>query len=129
MAKNKVNLMEYSSLLNHTEENNIIDSLYQKHFLKIMKKEGFSFLYLQQLLEMNKVSSNEQLKINYVLRKLKKEFNIELCESIIYLEQIFTTFKKIIILLDDQSKSILKEELINKYKIKEEENNLMDLIR
>ena len=54
-------------------------------------------------------------RFNFVLRKLRKNFDVKIIESINFIEQDFVDMKAIIEMLDDKSWSFIKDELSVKY--------------
>jgi hypothetical protein len=67
-----------------------------------------------------KVFSEHKEEFNYILRKVKEIFDINIYNAIMYLEKDFLSMFKILKILDDANKYTLKLELGEKYNIKVE---------
>jgi hypothetical protein len=111
-----------------TNEQEIIDDIQKNEFFDWLNKNGYSIENINDILEGKKISAGEQSRFNITLRKAKKEINISLTESIIFLEEFFTKFKKILIILDGETKFELKKELSINHKIKLDKSSLSQIL-
>jgi hypothetical protein len=128
MAKNKIESLSKDEVFNKSKENEIIDNISKEEFLKWMTDNGFSKSFLKTIFDEKKIGSVEQSSFNQLLRRTKKEMNITILDSVLYLEDSLNKFKKIIAYLDNDTKEILKKELAKKYRIKIESNNLYKIL-
>ena len=93
-----------------------------------MENNGYSFEEIKEILDGKKVSAGEQSRFNMTLRLAKKETNVSLTEAIVFLEEYFVKFKKIINLLDGETRFELKKELSENYKIKIDKSSLSQIL-
>lgn len=129
MAKHQITTIDKEKIIERVNESAWVDDIAKSTFFKLMKNNGYDLDRLKQILEDNKISSTEQYNFNDVLRKIKNEHYISLSDCIIYLEEIFTKFKKILSVFDDDTKLILKKELSEKYHIPVDSNNLKQILK
>ena len=126
MSKHKIIFKKDSN--DKTNEQELIDEIQKSEFFNWMEKNGYTFLYIKEILDSKKISAVEQSQFNLTLRKVKKEINISLTEAIVFLEESFAKFKKILLLLDGETKFELKKELSENFKIKLDKNNLSQIL-
>jgi hypothetical protein len=110
-------------------EQELINEISKNEFFDWMTLNGYNFNKIKNVLDNKKISTTEQYKFNEILRKAKKEVKISLIESIVFLEESFIKFKKIIDVLDNETKFELKKELSEKYHIKMDKSNLSQIFR
>lgn len=110
-----------------TNEQELIEEIQKKEFFCWMTKNGYSFNEIQEIFE-GKISAEEQNRFNLTLKKAKVEMNISLIESIVFFEAAFGKFKKILAVLDSDTKYELKKEFAENYKIKLDKNNLIQIL-
>jgi len=126
MSKHKIIFKKDSN--DKINEQELIDEIQKSEFFNWMEKNGYTFLYIKEILDSKKISAVEQSQFNLTLRKVKKEINISLTEAIVFLEESFAKFKKILLLLDGETKFELKKELSENFKIKLDKNNLSQIL-
>jgi hypothetical protein len=126
MVKNEshIDLVNVNNILEKSYEREIIHDIYRKEFFQWMEENGFDYNTFRRMFECKRISSIEQNKFNIALRKAKESIRIDLIDSVLYLEESFVKIKKILSFLDDDTKSILKNELSKKYKIEIEKSEL-----
>lgn len=128
MAKHQVNTFDQSKISEKTNESELVNDILKKEFLNWMEGNGYSFDYLKEIFEGKKMSASEQSKFNETIRKAKTEVNIGLVDIIVLFEENFNKFKKILSILDGETKYELKKELSKKYFIQLDENNLKQIL-
>jgi len=109
-------------------EHELINEILKNEFFNWMSSNGYNFNEIKNILDGKKISANEQYKFNEILRKVKKEVKISLTESIIFLEESFVKFKKILAILDNETKYELKKELSSNYHIILKNSNLREIL-
>jgi len=96
-------------------------------FFQILKDDyGFEYEDISRFIEGGVYSFNEQHDFNIILRKLKRDNNISIRESILYLEDCML-LNHILKFIDDETEWILKDELSSKYGIKQN-NKLFEIL-
>jgi len=111
-----------------TNEQEIIDEIQKNEFFNWMYKNGYTFENIKEILDGKKVSAEEQSRFNMTLRRAKEETNISLTEAIVFIEESFVKFKKILTLLDGETRFELKKELSSNYKIKLDKSSLSQIL-
>jgi len=111
-----------------TNEQEFINDIQKTEFFDWLNKNGYSFEDIKEILDGKRISAEEQSHFNITLRRAKKEINISLTEIIVYLEEFFVKFKKILTILDGETKFELKKELSSNYKIKLDKNSLSQIL-
>lgn len=111
-----------------TNEQELIDEIQKSEFFKWMEKNGYAFEDIKEILDGKKVSAVEQSRFNIILRRAKEEINVTITESLVFLEESFVKFKKIITLLDGETRFELKKELSASYKIKLDKSCLSQIL-
>lgn len=111
-----------------TNEQELIDEIQKNEFFNWMENHGYSFEEIKEILDGKKVSAGEQSRFNTTLRKAKKDINVSLTEAIVFLEESFVKFKKIINLLDGETRFELKKELSENFKIKLDKSSLSQIL-
>lgn len=124
MAKNKISF-ETDENLNEQE---LINDISKNEFFKWMSTCGYGFNEIKEILDGKKLSAGEQSRFNSILRKAKVEIKVNLTDSIVFLEESFTKFKKIIAILDGETRFELKKELSENFKIKIDETSLSQIL-
>lgn len=112
----------------HLNENNIINDISKTIFFEWLNKEGLSETNIKEMFDGKKITSLEQQKLNSLLKKAKTELFITVVESLIYFDENFIDIKKIIPVLDGETRFIVKKELAEKYKLELEITNLSEII-
>jgi len=111
-----------------TNEQELIDEIQKNEFFNWMADNGYTFEQIKEILDGKRVSAGEQSRFNMTLRQAKKEINVSLTESLIFLEEYFVKFKKILNLLDGETRFELKKELSENYKIKIDKSSLSQIL-
>jgi hypothetical protein len=99
--------LEY--LINDSSENNYLDMIDRKKFYEILQ-EKYKYDYLT-FFNSKTVSSIEKENFNSLLKKLKKNHDINIVESLLYFEHDFLDMLTLISFLDDDTKYMVKDEL------------------
>lgn len=126
MAKNKIEACK-DELFDGTEENGIINSIAKQNFMDWLDKNGFGSLQLKHFFQEKRISSIEQNRFNFILRKAKEETGMTITEMVLSLENSVVKLKKVISILDEETYHILKHELADRFKIKIDKNMLYKL--
>lgn len=124
----KINLVDISKIIGRNNENDIVDEMLRSKFFNWLKERGFSHERLDCLFDSRRIPSVEQSSFNVAIRKAHDELNINIIDQIVFLEECFVKFKKILSVLDDESRYLLKITLSEKYKIEIDRTNLEDLL-
>ena len=129
MSKNQiVTLDSQFSIQNKSNESEVISEILRNEFYKWMEENGYELEKIKSIFDGTKLSATEQSRFNLLIRRAKKETNISLTEMIMFFEEQFTKFKKILTVFDGESKFELKKELSSKFHIKLEETNLEEIL-
>ena len=110
-----------------TEENlhNELDSL---RFFDIMDTVyGYNYKIISRFIQGWVHSFNERHDFNIALRKIKRQYNIDIMDSILFMEETIM-LNKIIKFIDDETEWVLKDELAEKYNLNKKINNIFDII-
>jgi len=129
MSKHKINLIDPEKIINRTDEDNIVTEMSKTEFFKQLDKRGFSIEVLYDIGSNSRISGIQQNKFNVALIEVIEETGLELVEAIIYLEDIFVKFNKVLSMLDSKTKLLLKQKMAKRYNIEIEKNNLCDLLK
>ena len=120
LIKNDYNSFKRNEELLHTE----LDS---DNFFKILKDDhGFDYKSISRFIEGGVYSFNEQHDFNIVLRKLKRDNNIKITDSILFLEDCML-LTHILKFIDEETEWVLKNELSEQYKL-DRNNKLFDIL-
>jgi len=118
-----------NEMVHREAETEIIKEIQKTTFFNFMESEGFSFDYLETFFENRGICSKEQSKFNIALRKSKSTCKLDIVDGVVFLEEFFTKFRKIISLLDGQTKGCIKKELSNRHGLKIDKNYLYKIIQ
>lgn len=124
----RIDLVIESNIANRVDEKRIMVEISKAEFFEEMKTENFSIDRLRDFFDSKKISGVEQQKFNKALQNIKNKKRINISDGILYMEEYFTRIKKIVSLLDDNTKFIVKQELSEKYKINIDKNNLSEIM-
>jgi predicted component of type VI protein secretion system len=127
MKNIKIVMVKPEKVIQRTNENELFDDISRQEYFKWMENQGFSYENLMKLFENKRISSIEQNRFNSILKRAKSEINVDIYESILYLEEQFVKMKKILNLLDDELRYLLRTELEEKYKIKTDKTNFDEM--
>jgi len=109
-------------------EQELINDIQKDEFFAWMIKKGYKYNDIKNIFDDKKLSAGEQSRFNETLRNIKKETTISLTEALVFLEETFVKFKRILSILDNETKFELKKELSQKYKIDLDENTLSQIL-
>lgn len=129
MSKNTIELTCYDKIADKANENELIDNIMKREFFEWLDKKGYDFNFLKNVFDGKKASLIEQNRFNIILRNAKQDLNLDICKMVVYFEEDFTKLRKILAILDGETKFIIKKELSVIYKIAIEENNLKQILR
>jgi len=129
MSKNTIELTCYDKIADKANENELIDNIMKREFFEWLDKKGYDFNFLKNVFDGKKASLIEQNRFNIILRNAKQDLNLDICKMVVYFEEDFTKLRKILAILDGETKFIIKKELSSIYKIAIEENNLKQILR
>jgi len=127
MKNIKIVMVKPEKVIQRTNENELFDDISRQEYFKWMENQGFSYENLMKLFENKRISSIEQNRFNSILKRAKYEINVDIYESILYLEEQFVKMKKILNLLDDELRYLLRTEMEEKYKIKTDKTNFDEM--
>lgn len=97
-------------------------------FYHILERDyGYDYKTISRYIEGGVYSVNEQHEFNIVLRRLKREHNIDITDSILFLEDTIL-MTHILKFIDDETEWTLKDELASRYKISKKSNKLFELL-
>jgi len=114
----KIKLVDHNNLQHRTQETELLNKINCSEFINWLNQNKYDKDKIHQLLENKHPTSLEQSDFNNLLRKAKKELKIGICECILYIDELlFIRMKRIVNLLDDETKCILKRELLERYKV------------
>jgi len=105
----------------------LMSDISKEKFFEWMNSEGYTLDKIRALLESN-INSIEQYNFNQTLLSAKIECKIDLSDMIIYLEEYFDGFDKLLLLFSDDVKYELKKELSKEYHIKLDETILTQIL-
>ena len=129
MPKNEIVMQDgMFNINNRTNEKELVNNILRTEFFDWMKENGYDIDKITEIFDGKKLSASEQSRFNIILRKSKKEMNISLTEIIMFFEESFEKFKKILQVFDGETKFELKKELSEKFHIKIEETNLEEIL-
>ena len=108
-------------------QHSLVKELDSDRFFRLLKEEyGFDYKSISKFIEGGVYSFNEQHEFNIILRKMKRDKNISISESILFLEDGML-LNHILKFIDDETEWILKDELASRYGI-EQNNKLFDIL-
>jgi len=128
MSKNKITIVDKDKVQDRTNENELIQEILRKEFFIWMNDNGYNHEQIKEIFDGRRLSASEQSRFNSVIRKAKKEVNISITESIVFLEEVYVKFKKILSVFDGETRFELKKELSDNFKISLDENNLDQIL-
>ena len=109
-------------------EDNLHLEIDSASFYQILEDDyGYDYKTISRYIEGGVYSLNEQHEFNIVLRKLKRDHNIEITDSILFLEDSIL-MNNILKFIDDETEWTLKDELAKKYNINKKNNNIFELL-
>jgi len=106
-------------------EDNIHRELDGDRFYQILEDVyGYTYETISKYIEGGVYTFNEQHEFNIVLRKMKRQHNIGISDSILFMEDTIS-LNHIMKFIDDETERTLKCEMSDKYSIEEEISNLL----
>ena len=93
------------------EEIEIIENFSKEKFFNDIQRLGVN------LENLDKLGADKEV-FNWVLKCLKEKYNYNIYECVLYLEKDYIPLKKLLTLLDDSVKQIMKEEMAKVFNIK-----------
>ena len=126
--KHKITVLDQEKINQKSNEQEIFNEITKTKFFKWMEEKGYNYIKIKDILDGKKIDSQEQSDFNQIIKKNKLENNISITEAILFLEENFVRFSKILLIIDDEVKFELKKELAEKYKIKIDENLLHQIL-
>jgi len=128
------NFMIETELIKHDceefkkNEDNLHLDIDNHNFYRILEEEyGYNYKTISRYIEGGVFSLNEQHEFNIVLRKLKREHNIDITDSILFLEDTIL-MNYILKFIDDETEWVLKDELAKKYNIDKKNNKIFEFL-
>jgi len=115
--KNKIKLINSESVLGRRHESFIIDEINKRKFFKWMTHRGLDYDELMFIFESKKIDDEMRLKFNMALLDGREELGIEICDMIVFMEQVFSKFKRILNALDGEIYYQVKVEMAERFKI------------
>lgn len=129
MAKNEVVVKDSMfSIKEKSNEKELMNNILRDEFFKWMEERGYDQNKLKSIFECKKINDLDQINFNDILRRAKKQMNISLTDMIMFFEETFETFKKLLLVFDGETTFELKKELSKKYHIKLDETNLNEIL-
>lgn len=97
-------------------------------FFSIIKNHyGYEYDTISKYIQGGNYSFNEQHDFNITLRKMKREHDIDISDSIVFLEETIN-MNYILKFIDDETEWVLKNELSTKYNINMKPNKLFEIL-
>jgi len=128
MSKHKITTFDREKVYNRINELELVNEIMKNEFFVWMNENGYNHRQIKEVFDGKRLSAGEQSRFNVTVRRAKKEANISLVDTVIYLEESFARFKKILSVLDSETKFELKKEMARKFRIKIEETNLSQIL-
>jgi hypothetical protein len=128
MAKNEIKVVSDAKINDRVNEREMLDEITKGELFDWFHQNGYSYSRLEEIFEGNRVTSNEQNHFNIILRKAKDEIEMEITDIILYLENEFSDLRRLMAIVDDETKHILKIELAANYKINVDKNSLEQIL-
>jgi len=104
-----------------------IEKIDQKKFFDLLAVEGYTTNIIFDLLESTNIDYGDIEHFNKVIRSIKETQGLKIFDMAVYLESSFSDYKKIIMLLDEQTNAILYDEVEQLYFIKQQKSKFEDL--
>lgn len=108
------------------------DSLHREldsdRFYAILESNyGYDYKTVSRLIEGGNYAINEQHEFNITLRRMKREHDIDISDSILFLEETIL-MNHILKFIDEETEWVLKDELSSKYNIDVSPNKLFEIL-
>ena len=99
-----------------------IETVDQRRFFALLAEEGYTTNIILDLLESGIAESGDIEHFNKVIREIKEKHGLKIFDMAVYLENSFSDYKKIIMLLDNYTNNILYDEVELLYHIKKQKS-------
>jgi len=110
-----ISLNDRQSLLGRRVENDILNKMHKDIFIDFVKE---CEIRLEYLFTKTKLCVQDYHNFNLFLRKLKEKYGVNIYETMLFMEDYYVKFKKILSMLDADNAFELKKEMSKKYNIK-----------
>ena len=110
------------------DEDGVFDSISKRYLYSWLEKSGYDWERLKVIFDQKKIDGQEQNKFNNIIQTCKKETGIEIHQIVLYFEDDLFKLKRILNILDQKTKNIIKNELGKKHSIKIETNSINDAV-
>jgi hypothetical protein len=110
-----------------TEEDLHLELDSSRFFFILEKDFNYSYKTISRLIQGSCYTPNEQHEFNITLRRLKMLYNIDIMDSILYLEDTIM-LSNILKFIDDETEWMLKEELSAKFCIDVDVKTIFDFM-
>jgi len=124
---NRMDIISKEELCISKSEDILIDKIQKSKFFELLNNYDFTYDKLQVIFESEIYTNQTQNNLNIAIRKLKKQHDISISDSVLFLEE-FTPIKKILYFFDGETKWALKQEMAEKYNIELETNELFKIL-
>ena len=104
-----------------------IEKIDQKKFFALLLEDGYAVNIIYDLFSSGKVENGDCVHFNQTIQKIHKIHGLKIFDMPVYLESVFSDFKKIVEFLDAQTNKILIAEIADTYYIKKERSKFEDL--
>lgn len=120
--------IDIAKLGDRIEEDRVVEDIYKREFVEWLSKNDISFDYIVKIIESEKMNSIIKYNFNQILLSAKTDINFDIYKIILYIYENIGMLRKILILIDDDVKQIIREELAEKYKIQLKSGSIMELM-
>ena len=108
-------------------EDNLHTELDSGRFFHIIEADfGFDYRTISRFIQGCSYTINERHNFNIALRQLKKNYNIDISDSILFMEETIS-LGNILKFIDDETDWILKDEMAKKHHIDDDIHNLFEI--
>lgn len=91
------------------KEDDVISDIINRDIAEYLSDYGYSVMKLKTIFEGKKCSTNEQLRLNYVIKIISKKQRIPIKDIVLFFAP-FAPIEKILYYIGDDVKSLLKKE-------------------
>ena len=128
MSKNKVTVVSKVKIQGRFNEVELFNEILKKEFFQWMKSNGYGHEEIKDIFDGKRISATEQSRFNIIIRRAKEEANITITDTIIFLEESYVKFKKILAIFDGETRFELKKELSKNFHIPLDKTNLNQIL-
>jgi len=109
-------------------EDNLHRELDSDKFFELMEnKFGYDYKIITKYILGGSYTYNEQHEFNIALRKMKKLYNVDISDAILFLEETMA-LNSILRVIDGETEYLLKDEMSEKYYISSGTNNIFEIM-